>query len=346
MHTSKSQLMTICLIKVAYAFFAVFIFARFSSLGDTQDYLQGEYIERNNLASTAYLMSMIGTTLGVVGSFVFSLAMSLWGIIYLLEKARFSLMHSRIVIFLMILPSFGVWTSILSKEVFVLFSFCLCTGGLIELLMGRRFIFSLFQLVGLALLTFIKPHYSLCIYLSIAAIMLNRSGFRRELLLAITLLFFLVAAVLSFLNVEVIYQNTQALPAHFSLQGGTTRINDFWIDEYDFFTYLPVGLPLAFIGPSFTEALSSIKLLPFFIEGCLLFGFVAVNGWRAVFYRHYINVLGVVLMLTFCLALLLTHYPFGLFNPGSAVRYRSGFILPLCIFVLYLATLNRSVRGG
>ena len=119
MYTSRQQLSGICLIKIAYAFFAVLVFARFTSLGDTGDYLNGEYLERNNLASTAYLMSLIGAALGNIGSYVFSLILSVWGMVYLLEKAEFSSGNIRLVFVLMLLPSFGVWTSILSKEVFV-----------------------------------------------------------------------------------------------------------------------------------------------------------------------------------------------------------------------------------
>jgi hypothetical protein len=148
MHTSRHQLLAIFLLKIAYAFFAVLVFSKFTSLGDTQDYLHGEHLNRNNIASTAYLMSFIGVTLGTWGGFILCLGLSVLGILYLLEKTRFSARNNALVMILIALPSFGVWTSIFSKEVFVLFSFCLCTGGLIDLLTRRRRFFSLLQIAG------------------------------------------------------------------------------------------------------------------------------------------------------------------------------------------------------
>lgn len=341
MRTSRKQLTGICLIKIAYAFFAVLVFARFTSLGDTGDYLKGEYLERNNLASTAYLMSLIGAVLGNIGSFIFSLILSVWGMVYLLNKADFSAENVRLAFVLMALPSFGVWTSILSKEVFVLFSFCLCTGGLIDLLKHRRVFFSLLQLLGLALLTFIKPHYAVCIYLSALGIIVFRIGFRRELLLALLAPVLIVTLALAIHYIDLIYQYTQIIPIHFSVNGGSTRPNDVWVNKYDFFTYLPVGLPVSFIGPTLSETVAAPKMLPFFLEGIFLAGFVVLYSWRAVFCHGYMNVLGLTLLFTFTFALLLSHYPFGLFNPGTAVRYRSGFIFPMCLFILYIAEGNR-----
>lgn len=346
MHTSRHQLFAIFLLKIAYAFFAVLVFSKFTSLGDTQDYLHGEHLNRNNIASTAYLMSFIGVTLGTWGGFILCLGLSVLGILYLLEKTRFSARNNALVMVLIALPSFGVWTSIFSKEVFVLFSFCLCTGGLIDLLTRRRRFFSLLQIAGLALLTFMKPHYSVSIYLSVAGILAYHAGFRKELMLALIVLMSVICVGLCIRYVDEIYQYTQIMPLHFSQSGGSTRHNTFWLDEWDFFTYLPIGVPMAFIGPTLPEAIHSLKLIPSSIEGHFLFGFILLNGWRAVFYGKQLNVMGLLLMMSFVLVLFLTHYPFGLFNPGSAIRYRSGFIFPLCVFVLFLATRNRPLKGG
>lgn len=346
MYLSRNQLVVTGAIKIAYAFFAVLVFAKFTSLGDTQDYLSGEYLERNNIASTAYLMSVIGSVLGKWGGSVLSVGLSVTGMVYLLEKAKLSPRHTSLALLLMALPSFGVWTSILSKEVFVLFSFCLCTGGLIDVLTRRRRFFSLVQIVGLALLTFIKPHYSVSIYLSLLGILVYYAGFKKELMLSLIVIMLAICIGLCIHYVHEIYYYTQIMPLHFSQSGGSTRANTFWLSEWDFFTYLPIGALMAFIGPTIEEAVRSPKLLPSLLEGYFLFGFIVANVWRSVFYRNHLNVMGFLLMITFVVVLFLTHYPFGLFNPGSAVRYRSGFIFPLCIFMLFLAARNRPAKDG
>ncbi|MRT26619.1 hypothetical protein GJV14_21915 [Enterobacteriaceae bacterium RIT697] len=346
MYSIRRHLFFILIVKTAYALFAIFVFSRFTSLGDTQDYLDGEYIDRNNLASTAYLMSVIGSALGQWGGYIFSISLSSLGMCYLLRIAELPYRQMTVTMILIMLPSFGVWTSIFSKEVFVLFSFCLSTAGLIDLYNQKRRFFSLAQWCGLALLTFIKPHYAASIYISMLAIMAYHTGFKRELMLALMIIVLSMSCVLCFFYIDSIYYFTQIMPAHFSLAGGSTRLNTFWQDEWDFFTYLPIGATVAFIGPTFPEAISSPKLLPFFIEGCFLLGLILSYGWGSVVYQKKVNVLGLCLMMTFALTLMLTHYPFGLFNPGSAVRYRSGFIFPLCVFVLFLSVKNRPLKSG
>ncbi|WP_159565626.1 hypothetical protein [Budvicia diplopodorum] len=319
-----------------YSFLAVFVFAQFSSLGDTNDYINGYYLDRDDLFSTAYLMSVIGSLLGTVGSFLLSLLLSITGILYMLEKARLGNNQLVLVLVLLSLPSFGVWTSIFSKEIFVLFSFCICTGGLIELINGKRSFLSIFQIVALALLTFIKPHYAVAVYSSMLTILAYKNGIKSELAISVNIIIFCLIILASIYYIEAIFEYTQIMPKHFSRNGGTTRINEFWNSEYDFFTFIPLGLPMAFIGPTLPESINNIKLLPFFFEGCFLFLLIIFYSATSIIRNQNINTMALSLFISFTCVLLIAHYPFGVFNAGSAMRYRSGLIMPMCVFLIYL----------
>lgn len=82
--------------------------------------------------------------------------------------------------------------------------------------------FSLFQLLGLALLTFMKPHYSVCIYLSALAITIFRMGFRREILLALLTIALLCTVAVAIHYMDLIYEYTQIIPLHFSANSSST----------------------------------------------------------------------------------------------------------------------------
>lgn len=336
MTISRNKLYYLVFIKIFYSFLAVFVFSQFSSLGDTDDYLNGHYLDRSDFSSTAYIMSVIGSSLGTVGSFLLSIVLSVTGILYMLEKARLGNNALILILVLISFPSFGVWTSIFSKEIFVLFSFSICVGGLIDMLREKRDFLSLFQIAALALLTFIKPHYSVAIYCSILTILAYKRGVKAELAISMNIVIFCLIALASVYYIDTIFEYTQIMPKHFSISGGTTRRNEFWDSEYDFFTFMPIGLPMAFIGPTLPESINSIKLLPFMFEGWFLFGLLIYYSATSIIQNQNINTITLSLFFSFTCVLLVTHYPFGLFNPGSAMRYRSGFIMPMCLFLIYL----------
>ncbi|AKJ43442.1 hypothetical protein [Pragia fontium] len=336
MSIPKNTILYIILIKIVYSFLAVFVFSQFSSLGDTDDYLNGHYLHRSDFSSTAYLMSVIGSSLGSLGSFLFSIILSIIGILYMLEKANLQHRTLPLVLLLIALPSFGVWTSIFSKEIFVLFSFCICVGGLIDQLNDKRKFFSIFQIFALLLLTFIKPHYSITIYFSMLTILFYKIGIKSELSISLNIVVFCLVILISMHYIDSIFEYSQIMPKHFSSDGGTTRKNEFWHNEYDFFTFMPIGLPMAFSGPTLVEAINNVKLFPFFFEGTFLFILLVYYNLTSIIVRKKVNTLALSLFFSFTCMILITHYPFGLFNAGSAMRYRSGFILPMCVFLIYM----------
>ena len=146
--------------KFIYLLVALLVFSRLTSLGDTDAYLEGQFSDRNNVFSFAYVMSFLGEKLGFF-SHIFSLLISCFSIFYLLDRINLSQNDRLLVLFLCFLPSFGVWTSVFTKESFVLFFACISFGYLIDALKGKRLKPTFLQAIVIAAFCTYKPQYAL-----------------------------------------------------------------------------------------------------------------------------------------------------------------------------------------
>ena len=87
---------------------------------------------------------------------------------------------------------------------------------------------------------------------------------------------------------------------------------------------MPLGFAMALIGPTLEETLSSPLHLFAFVESI----FLIVVVFYYVFARlPSLPIYNVITGLFFTFWVLFPNYPFGVMNPGSAIRYRSGWIV-------------------
>ena len=138
---------------------------------------------------------------------------------------------------------------------------------------------------------------------------------------------------------DIIDELSFSMYAHFNPSGaGSTREISVFENQYDIFFQAHYGMIVAFIGPSFDELVDKPVFIPFFIEGVALLALLTFLNWREyanVLVKGKINVLFFTIVFFTLFWFLFVHYPFGVFNPGSATRYRSNFIHFLVIFVFY-----------
>ncbi|WP_439437678.1 hypothetical protein [Salinivibrio costicola] len=333
--SNKKILYLIVISRACYYLFAVFVYSKFSQLGDTQAYVNGGYLYREDFSSTAYIMSLIGGTIGSFGTALLAIALSSYALYFLYNKIDYiaTNLSKKIILFIIISPSLGIWTSIFSKEMFLLFFMSLAVGALIDFHRGRCNI--MIAVLSFLVVTFMKPHYSLALYLSWIAISLNKldiKGYRMLFGLGVSIL---LVFYVGFIKIDTIYEYTQLLVNNYFVNGESSRENNFWIGTYDFFSYAPTGITKAFIGPTLFEAIERPIFIPYFIEGFFLYIIVIYLMLRSIFHRNNIHGLYLALFFSFSLWLLFAHYPVGVINPGSAIRYRSGFIYPMVIFLVY-----------
>ena len=340
----------ILLIKTLGVLFAIVVFASFTPLVDVEHYFTGHYPDHTNLR-TKIVQFIAFNMNALVGSFLTHQFFATLSVVALIYRALDGRAVAELLPFL-ILPSSLVWTSIVGKEaIFVcFFNVALVLWAKYTLSsLSRVEIFS--AIVCIACCFCFRPHYAVVLPWIFFGSMIIKS--RNIVLLKIVPVIFVVTIFLIYLFVwqELLYRGIAAidplarasrhdvigfLPEN-SLGGFEANLNVFK-DEIMRNFYLGI------VGPSFPEAVNRIEFFPFFFEGVLIFVSPAVLyayatlSLKSVRQRqHYHSVFWVCIMPAIVLLIWL-HAPFGVLNPGSAVRWRTNFesMFYLAPLILYL----------
>jgi hypothetical protein len=116
--------------------------------------------------------------------------------------------------------------------------------------------------------------------------------------------------------------------SYFTIGSATTRM---WVNIADtnaLFSSLWWTLPLSLVGPTPGEVLTRPVMLPFLVSGLVVF-FLLLYAIQQAF-RAPAGLPRKVLVLAWLPAMLVTlvtYVPFGIYNPGSGIRYASCFLL-------------------
>ena len=124
----------------------------------------------------------------------------------------------------------------------------------------------------------------------------------------------------------------------------TNRFDIPWDLFSDFVSNIFWGIPFSIIGFTPTEAIRNPKYLPFFIEGVISFIlFIFLLGALVQSISHDATFKAAVFLcfLPALVFVLLAHYPFGIFNPGSALRYKQSLVPIIYFYPLFMLALRR-----
>jgi hypothetical protein len=118
-----------------------------------------------------------------------------------------------------------------------------------------------------------------------------------------------------------------------------------WTNASDYFRDIWWGVPVSIIGPTFSESMDRVYFVPVFIEGVVSLSMIFYLAWKLLgFSTRYANLRPIVCFGFFpALAIALAaHYLLGVFNPGSAIRYKQS-LAPLFYFypLLLMAEVKR-----
>ena len=159
-------LLVILLLKILGTIFAVFLFAKFSSLGDSSAYLNGKHTANSILSSRTALLGHL--TVFLKSIFVFDLLVHLFfsilsGIGLWFAVSSFpiiSLKSRRLILLVFLSPSFLIWSGIVSKEAFVLFPLGLMVYCYFNILQHEKILMNcLLCSFGFVLVLFIRPNF-------------------------------------------------------------------------------------------------------------------------------------------------------------------------------------------
>jgi hypothetical protein len=339
------------LIFFCWTVFSVFLYSRFSTLGDSLSYLTGAYDEDGTQARTLVITRIAEVVFAVVrNQFLAQLVFSFFaatGVGYLIKHARLHGRYHWPLLAILLIPNFGVWASVIGREsIFV---------GLVGFFMGavlsycRRPAFGkgLLALLCIAGMTFMRAPYGVGMAIFFLLFLVYRSGPRTGLSIGVQalMLAFVIPVVLAFAWPYLdLYVTDEVLPkakGYFTIKSETTRT---WIEmqtTVDLLSSLWWSLPLALVGPTPAEVMARPVMLPFFVSGLVVLGSFLYSigvAFRAPSGRE-----RKILLLCWLPAvafILIAYVPFGIYNSGSAIRYASCFLLFLIFPSMLLSAVS------
>jgi len=334
------------MLKLFYMFFAIFVYAKLTTLGDNSRWMRGDLSHSLSqiLTNSSMMMDFLGglssTLLGsVLGNLPFMIV-AFYGVYYSVIRLNLSNNQLLWILLLLSLPSFGVWSSIAGKESIGVFYMGIICGYLIDILNKTRTKPKFIELLAFYLLIIFKPQYFIAIGSIFLFIFISRKlhlkGYGKLYLLIFHLF---LAGYLLYIFRDFINELSFMIPAHFSLDAGSTRENTIWVNDYDVFYNAPYGMFISFWGPTFSEILRKPIQSVAFLESLIIFSFFVFFAYKFMsktFKTSRLNIFVFSLVFILLFWLLFVHYPFGVLNPGSALRYRENFYGFLVVFLFYL----------
>lgn len=340
---------------------AIFVYSAFTKLGDTDRYLFDApmHLDISMFYDSTSMMDTLGHTFYLLFGSVFAhipfVMASFYGIYYAISRIPLSDRQLLYLLLLLSFPSFGIWTSIVSKEAVSVFMLGVILGFIIDIINKSPQKKHLLVVFAFYLCLVFKPQYIIGVLALLVFIFVSRglslNGLGKLLLYIIYVILSIFFLYLFRYEIDAL---SQLIPANFSTDAASTRENTIWVHEFDVFWNAPYGMFIAFFGPTVTEALSKPTHLLVFIESVIiigLFGYWVLKLFLLSIITNRLNVYLFGIFFTVTPWILFVHYPFGVLNPGSAIRYRENFYGFLVILFYFICTkiqreqLNRSRKS-
>lgn len=336
---------------VGWTLFSVYVYSRYSQLGDAQAYLTGEYGEysqgRTLLITriASGLRSVLGTDLLVHMAFsLFAAA----GVCYLVAQGDVRGRYRWPLLAILLNPNFGVWASVTGRESLFVGLLAFFMGTVLGHYRRRRVAHVLVAPLCVAGMIYIRAPFGVGIALFYLIYLLYAWGPRLRLSVGVQAIFFLALAAigvsLAWPYIDY-YISNEVLPlaqSYFTIASTTTRT---WIHlrtAGDLMSGLWWILPLSLIGPTPAEAIARPVMLPFMAAGLVVFGLLLYSVYVALFKSPRGPARGILVLgwLPAMFVILVSYAPFGIYNPGSGIRYASCFLLFLAFPSLLLSAIS------
>lgn len=354
--SDKALLNSLLITKIFYIFFAELIYSRLTRLGDTPKYLSSSFkFNFSSLLSSTDLMKVSGSLLGHLPFPFYHLPLCFlsWvGLKFLYERMIFSGViknsyNDRVLFFLIFsLPSIGVWTSIHSKEAVGVFFTSILSGFLCsfvvskKLFINKRSISVLF--LSLYLMLIFKVQYFIGFFSIFSFVYFrNKFNLRPSVLLLVLIFMVVLQVVVLYVFQPIVDYYSFQMHAHFDSDVAKSTRPNIFLSEGDFYRNAFSGMIIAFVGPTITESVSSFAKMFAFIESIILCTLFSPVIYKV--FKGRLNITHVAIVIFLVGWLLFMHYPFGIFNPGSALRYRNNFIPFICISLFVIKNWRSSI---
>lgn len=320
---------------------AITLLTQVTTLGDSHGYAALDY-ERGSEKAGGQPSNVVTFLIGYVAKTIFFSsevmvglvfqAIAFVGMVMLLSSLSVDL-RKRLIAFFFV-PSFTIWTSIAGKEALIVLFVCLVLKAAVDWAYRGRI--SIWQVaLGLFGLALFKPHF-LPATMFLLGMSVALPATRVKTLLVLGSLVVTVSILFALRPTLELYA-PPFLTAHFVGDYARSSRPPFWTEYGDFFGKSAEGMYLSFVGPTFAETRVSVVHLFSFIESWIMLIAFAVllfrEGGRV---PAFCFILGIgVLFWT-----LAPNYGTGVMNPGTAIRYRAGW-LPIIFFCVTILMTRR-----
>jgi len=363
----SSPLIAYLFVKVMVTLFVVYFYSKLTTFSDASYYLGQQVNTLGEIARNYYTFLVFSSLRSVLGSDVAvhlfaSLASGaiIWGAV----RPYYLLIPRHLFWTAVSLPHFLVWSGYTGKEVITIAVFTWIVRLNADLVFGLKVRYVWYVLLISIALAY-RWHYSLpYLWVSVVALLVARTGFARFKVGA-------AGAALGLLLASAVPAALWSLPrimagidgaastarTYFVGAGRSTRDYLDLTSVADLVANIWWGLPASIIGPLpgellerplffvvFLEGLFSVSLLIYLMSRTLK----CSAPWNDLSVFCWIGILPAVIMA------LLIHYPFGVYNPGSAIRYKQSlaplfYVLPILLLGLFryrTSTVPRTSIGG
>ena len=346
------------LIKLFGTFFALYIFNYFTPLVDSKLYIEGYYAESlvldyANFFRTLFIQNITTFLVSMTNPFITHSVFSLFSGIGILILSYS--MKSKLILVLLLFPSALVWTSIVGKEAIyygcVTVILAIWSIQISDYRKRKNVALHLGCSLMLIVCLVLRPHYTIpLIYILSTSFVLYT--FTAKKLKAI-LIFIIFTSIIALIIYMMIFMPQDLIARGLGAIDPQSRASRF---EYFNMNHLDPNLVYSktlilkegifgIIGPFPSELLVRLEFIPFFIEGILIlilpifFGFILQKTQNYHLYKKYFY----IALIPAILMSILIHAPFGILNPGTAIRWRVNFELIFYAFplILYLLSKNK-----
>lgn len=341
---------TIFLLYIAWTLFSVFVYSRYSQLGDAEAYMTGAYGE--DAQARTQLVTLLASRLtslgGALGAHLAFSLVAASGIAYLVAQAWAHGRHRRPLLLLLLIPNFGVWTSVIGREALFTGLLGFFLGALCGYYRKRGAHRILLALVCVAGMIFLRAPFGIAVALLLVMYLVYMWAPRVGLSAGVQALLLagVAALVMGAMWPQIDYYiANDVLPkarSYFTIQSPTTRL---WVDmdeTRELFGGLWWALPLSIVGPTPSEVIARPVMIPFFVSGVLVLGLV-LHAIRIAIFRAPAGLPRKILLVGWLPAMLLSlvsYVPFGIYNPGSGIRYAATFLLLLTFPSMLMSTIE------
>tara|TARA_R110002167_G_scaffold45545_7_gene136844 strand:- start:48 stop:1304 length:1257 start_codon:yes stop_codon:yes gene_type:complete len=322
------------------------IIARFTSIADTRSYQrQGitNLVDQLGASSSevGFLAQSLATSItkvvgGLIGFVTFGNAIAVnigfqtIGFIGLLALLRAVDPQERKALYAMVmLPSITVWSSIASKEALLFFFVGIVCAHVVRIYKNTDRP-SVLLFVCVVMVWVFKPHFMPAVIL-----LLSVSYVARRFDQKATLALLALGASLFVLYVFRDQVDEFARYVDWALlsMGGNSARDPFIVEKYDVFLKAPLGMYLSFMGPTLAEASKGVLHIITFSESLFILALMLFFFLKRL---PSIPVYSLILSMSVLFWILFTTYPPAVSNPGTAIRYRTGYILIVFICAVVL----------